>query len=327
MKREFWAYLIVMFVIFGLIGLAMQVSAAAPVPTPRAPASPSGRVATEAELQLAFQEWELSGHSQTYDNGMGANTTCARCKSPKNWDPTQELAQIEAQDCESCKRIPGAPRPELGMGVPVGEAEWHNITCDVCHIPVGNSYYTGIAYWNQSANLYEEVESVMDLCARCHEGQHGFEVVEEQKVSPVHTNMECTVCHGPHGADSSCEDCHDISEGYAIDEHNRHLGVNCTACHDAGGLSIWLETDASSSHFGEYIGRRYAHALTSWPSHNLQLEVRCQRCHHPLGTYDVIIAYNASCDACHQEGGVLFWCDYFPRNENPNPDIVPEVLR
>ncbi len=326
MRRELWANIVILLVICGLVGFAMYASAAAPAQTPREAASPAGHIATEDELRLAYEEWELSGHAQTFDNGLGANTTCAKCKSPKNWDPNQELAQFEAQNCEACKRIPGAPRPDLESGIPVSEAEWLHIGCDICHIPAGDSFYTGIAFWNQATNQYEKVDSVMDLCTHCHEGRHGFEVIDEQKGSPVHTNWECTACHGPHGAESACEDCHNISEGYAVEEHNRHSNVNCTACHDAGGLSIWLDADPNSDHFGEYIGRRYAHTLTSWPSHDLQLAVRCQRCHHQTGIYEAIVSQDVSCGACHREGGVFFWCDYFPRNENPNPEIVPEVL-
>jgi hypothetical protein len=92
--------------------------------------------------------------------------------------------------------------------------------------------------------------------------------------------MHCTECHGSHGLPSACTDCHDPTTGPGAAEHLRHPSVNCTGCHDQGSLSIWQEGDIGSKHFGEYITRRFAHTLTSWPSHNLTKEVICQKCHH-----------------------------------------------
>lgn len=286
-----------------------------PVPTP------IGRIATDDELTQAREEWGLSAHADTFDEGMGANTTCARCKSPLNWDPSQNLAAQEALDCLSCKRVPGAPRPELESGVDVPQAEWLNISCDVCHVPAGDSFYTSIAFWNPTLGQYEYPETVMELCEHCHEGRHGFEVIEEQKQSSVHTNWSCTECHGSHGAAAACTDCHEPSVGPGAVEHVRHPNVNCTGCHDDGELSIWLDNDSSSSHEGYYITRRFAHTLTSWPSHNLTRDVGCKVCHHTRWDGAPSIVPDVPCDACHEHsyGAVSVWCTYFNRNVNPNP--------
>lgn len=290
-----------------------------PAPTP----TTITRLASPAELAMAQAEWAESEHSATYDEGMGANTTCARCKSPLNYDPSQDAAAQLALDCGSCKRIPGQPRPELAAGERVGEREWRDIPCDVCHIPVGDSYDVGIAFWNQSIGAYQAMGSAMELCSQCHEGQHGFEVVEEQRESLVHTGMDCTDCHGAHGAPSACTDCHDPDQGAGAMEHARHINTNCTGCHDAGRLSIWYEEDPDSQHFGQYITRRFAHTLTSWPSHNLTRQVDCLRCHHPAinaSTPRSAVAAATSCNACHQheEGVVHLWCTYFLRNPDPH---------
>jgi hypothetical protein len=284
-----------------------------PPPTPV-----PGQPATQEELARAQEAWERSAHSATYDQGMGANTTCARCKAPQNWDP-QNMAVQESLDCASCKRVPGAPRPELASGIPVLESDWRNIGCEICHQPMGDSYSTSLAFWNQALGSYEAVSSSTELCARCHEGQHGFRVTEEQAASEAHQGWECTRCHGSHGNPVQCTDCHDPSHGRGAQEHLSHTNVDCTACHDAGGLSIWQDQVAGSRHFGSYIPLRFAHTLTSWPSHDLQLEVRCQRCHHPLSKELPPLAEEVSCEVCHPDGAVLFWCEYFPRNEDPNP--------
>jgi len=300
----------------GLFAVTAQVSSATSFYNPDTPPTPAGEVASPAELQAAREEWLQSAHDETYDQGMGADTTCARCKSPMNWDPSQELAALEARDCGSCKRIPGATRPALQSGVAVPEADWQDISCSICHIPAGDSFYKSVAYWNQQLGEYEPVENTTELCAKCHEGQHGFEVIAEQEGTLAHRNMTCTECHGAHGLTSRCTDCHDPTQGPGAPEHARHPSVNCTGCHDRSGLTIWQEPDIASKHYEQYITRRFAHTLTSWPSHNLSKDVFCQRCHHPTGSQNTIVVPYVSCDQCHQhqEGAVWMWCTYFQRN-------------
>lgn len=329
MNRErLGIFLIVLLVALPLLA-AVRVGAIAPSNSPDAPpappATPSGRVATQAELEAARAEWAASAHADTYDEGMGANTTCARCKAPRNWDPSQEIAQQMALDCGSCKREPGAPRPELAEGVRVPKDEWKNISCDVCHIPVGDSYDTDVAFWNQASGQYETVENIDDLCGHCHEGRHGFHVIEEQAASDVHRGMACTDCHGAHGKAVACSDCHDPTVGDGAHEHARHPGVSCSGCHDAGGLSVWQDPDPASDHYSAFITRRFAHTLTSWPSHNLALEVDCVRCHHPQGDREPALVPEVSCTECHDHpyGAVSEWCIYFERDRNPDATATP----
>jgi hypothetical protein len=295
-------------------------SSAQLLPTPVSPRIV--RTASPAELNQARAEWENSAHSDTFDDGMGANTTCAKCKSPSNYDPSQNVAAQFALDCASCKRVPGQPRPELTGGEPVSQANWRDISCEICHKPAGSSYDVNVSFWDQSSGTYLEIESTTQLCAHCHEGQHGFEVVEEQNQSQVHKGLLCTDCHGSHGERSACTDCHDPSAGAGAPEHARHTDVNCTACHDAGGLSIWYDNVPNSIHLNQYITRRFAHTLTSWPSHNLSKSVNCLRCHHPQTNSTVprpALADQVSCEACHhhQDGAVLMWCQFLSRNPDP----------
>lgn len=321
MKPNRWGFAVVLFLTLAPLIVVAQIAAYPvsqnidPLPTP------AGRIATDDELARAREEWALSAHADTYDEGLGANTTCARCKSPLNWDPAQDLAAKEALDCLSCKRAPGAPRPALESGVIVQKGEWLNISCDVCHVPAGDSYYTSIAFWNTAQDQYEYPETVMELCEHCHEGRHGFEVVDEQTKSSVHSNWPCSECHGSHGQAAACTDCHEPDTGPGAVEHVRHPNVNCTGCHDDGGLSIWLDGDPLSPHQGDYITRRFAHTLTSWPSHNLTRNVGCKRCHHPRWDGTPAIVPDVPCNACHEhpDSAVSVWCTYFDRNINPNP--------
>lgn len=277
-----------------------------------------GSIATNDQLEEAREEWSRSKHAATFDNGMGANTTCARCKSPLNWDPGQALAQQQAMDCGACKRIPGAPRPELSAGESISIGEWNNISCEICHQPAGDSYETSISFWNQALEEYESVDSVMELCGKCHEGRHGFQVIGEQEGSTAHQDWECTVCHGAHSSPSECTDCHNPTSGSGAVEHSRHPSVNCSGCHDDGRLTIWQDPEPASIHYDTFITRRFAHTLTSWPSHNLSTDIDCTRCHHPVEDRKVSIVPTVSCKACHEDGAVLFWCEYFPRDTNPH---------
>jgi hypothetical protein len=323
MKRL--GYLVVIGFIFALMIFTVSMTAASPITqmTQTPVITYLGHVASPEELAQAVMEWSNSAHADTYDDGLGADTTCARCKSPLNWDPTQELAASEALDCYSCKRVPGAERPSLETGVAVPRSMWQDISCEICHIPVGDSFYTGIAFWDQALKNYVPISNVTELCARCHEGQHGFEVVEEMAKSRIHITMECTDCHGAHGGSVSCTDCHILDSSFSAQEHRQHPTVNCTACHDQSGLSIWLDEEMGSDHYGEYITRRFAHTLTSWPSHDLAKEVDCLRCHHLLDTHTPAIVPSISCEACHvhKSGAVQFWCTDFPRDPDPNANL------
>lgn len=303
-----------------LLGMALWVSEGqaqgpTPTPTPTESAPPAGELASPAQIAAAYAAWLQSEHAATYDDGLGADTTCARCKSPFNWDPTHPAAEA-ALDCASCKRIPGEPRPTLEGGDPVPEAAWQHIGCPVCHEPVGDTYRVAPAFWNQERGVYEAVASSEALCAHCHEGRHGFEVAEEVHADDAHPGWGCLDCHDPHGGDVRCEDCHDPYTGPGAEEHLNHPEVHCSACHDQGGLALWRERNADSPYYGQVITIRFAHTLTAWPSHNLQAGVDCRRCHHPADLRHPALAQEVACDnaSCHPGGAVLNWCPFFDRD-------------
>jgi hypothetical protein len=106
-----------------------------------------------------------------------------------------------------------------------------------------------------------------------------------------------------------------VVEGSGAVEHANHQQVNCSACHDQGGLALWQDRDSGSSFYGTVVTIRFAHTLTSWPSHNLRTEVDCGPCHHASNMYREAIAQTVSCDnaACHPQGAVLYWCPLFER--------------
>ncbi len=305
----------ILFCVFVSVQIVITVPSGA---SPMLQSTPTARVATADEVRVAQTQWSFSRHANTYDNGQGANTTCAQCKSPRNWDP-DSVAALAAEDCSACKREPGQPRPELTKGVPVSKDAWKNITCDVCHQPAGDSYSMALSYWNQSQQRYEAMSTSTELCAECHVKQHGFDVIWEQAVSPAHAGWECTRCHGSHNTPVKCTACHDPTIGRGATTHAQHSTVDCTACHDAGGLPIWQDPYPDSRSYQKYMPQRVAHALRSWTSHNLQTTADCRRCHHPQGDRQITLAFNIRCDnqSCHPNGASFNWCPVIPRDNTP----------
>ena len=169
------------------------------------------------------------------------------------------------------------------------------------------------------SNAMSRSTTATELCAKCHAEQHGFEVIWEQSVSPAHKGWECTRCHGSHNTPVKCTDCHDPTTGRGAAAHAQHPKVGCTACHDAGGLSIWQDPNSDSRYYQMYMPERFAHALRSWPSHNLQAAVDCRRCHHPQGDRQMTLASNIRCDnsSCHPNGASFNWCPVIPRDAAP----------
>ena len=104
MRSNKSAYLIILIFLGALLLIAGTVAAAPALSlTPTPEGTLETRIASEEQLQTAYAEWSTSRHADTYNQGMGANTTCAKCKSPTNWDPNNS-AQDSALNCYSCKR-------------------------------------------------------------------------------------------------------------------------------------------------------------------------------------------------------------------------------
>lgn len=285
----------------GAASTPTALQASNPSPTPIGKKTP--HVATPDELLVAQIEWRRTRHANTYDDGLGANTTCALCKAPRNYS-ANPIALQAAEDCAACKREPGQPRPDLEAGVPVAQPDWKSISCDTCHQPVGDSYSTAISYWDPVLEQYQPLANSTELCAKCHAEQHGFGVIREQSVSAAHKGWECSRCHGAHNLPVKCTDCHDVQKGAGASAHMAHSKVGCPACHDAGGLAIWQDPNASSRYYAQWMPRQMAHDLRSWPSHNLQTRVDCLRCHHPQDDQGTIIASDVRCvnALCHPDG-------------------------
>ncbi len=258
-------YAVLLFALYGCTG--------APAPTP----TPAGQNAIRAA-------WRSSPHGNTYDLGKGPNTYCARCHSPRNWDPAARIDP--APNCVSCK-FAFDPAPRRAAGNPLVPAnEWKDIGCEICH-PMENGIASKqVAWLNTATGKYEAVATVNDLCDKCHADT---EVLRHKRDlgSSAHVGWSCVACHDAHTTKASCTSsaCHGplfATKATPIAGHDAaHQSVQCVACHDASGLEIGSAAGTSqwtTLRTTELLGRSTA---APYQSHNVQRKVDCARCHFP----------------------------------------------
>jgi hypothetical protein len=222
--------------------------------------------------------WGASPHAATYVVAREkTNNACAKCHSPLNWTPISK----EIPDSGIDTQIDTDPTTTL-----IAETEWQDIGCSVCHPDEKNNIKGDIA-WLESAltGEYSEVDSSTALCQKCHlaeevEGHYSL------YVEGSHSEFLCTDCHDPHSTAATCSSiaCHEpfAAECEKIETHDKpHAEVSCSACHDNGEPQIkWNEEHQAWDTFRLSL-RGNPMEYEPYTSHNLALEVDCDRCHAP----------------------------------------------
>jgi len=180
------------------------------------------------------------------------------------------------------------------------------VNCDVCHQLENGIAAKDIAWLNQTTSQYESVADSNELCAKCH--------ADADTAENAHSNKACVDCHNPHSLTASCLDCHkQIKQASVIvpatptDGHpndtpfcegsgchsmatqaaqspmsihgSSHAKVSCEDCHDADGLQVGPTQDGGVWLLWHNVEVNGEKVLTPYQSHNLQLEVDCERCH------------------------------------------------
>jgi len=257
-----------------------------PPPAPTATKPPTPVV----DLKAIEAAYKLSSHSNDWGEGRGPNTYCARCHSPRNWDP--KAIAGPAPNCMACK-FPfdkEVRKPPPNTNVFIEQKDWKNIGCDVCHVVTNNVVDAKPVMWNQATGKYDAVADNTALCEKCHTDSQGGSKHKIAIGGPAHTGQigltaprpqQCTDCHNPHSQKASCTNCHKaISQKPGHDA--AHAKIACDACHDAAGLVVGPNTDktmwvaflATSSPTGG------PPTLAQVTSHVLQKAVTCTRCHY-----------------------------------------------
>lgn len=222
--------------------------------------------------------WEAGPHADTYVVSMdNTNSSCARCHSPMNWTPTSE----EIPASWTARLIDTETGPLL-----ISKMEWANVDCQICH-NVEKGQIIGEIAWLEIApqGIYSEVDTSTALCQKCHlaEGVEGHEAV---MVESSHADFLCADCHDAHSTIASCSSagCHEpfAEECESIETHDKpHSEVTCNACHDGGESKIdWNEELGKWDTFLSE-GNAITDEFKPFTSHNVVLEVNCDRCHAP----------------------------------------------
>ena len=214
--------------------------------------------------------WDSGAHADTeVRREDGQDEDCAQCHDRLNWIPNQSLSSMASS--KSASSLSTLAKPVKGA-----------VTCEICH--EGEPGEGEIAWLAEPPmHVYEEVKGPTQLCMKCHlendtEGHLGISVIGP------HNDLECVDCHNSHDMTSSCTDsgCHSpfAQECESIQTHDKpHAEVTCSACHDATGLTIaWNEANSAWDTFTEANEDAEARSITS---HQLSLEVDCDRCHEP----------------------------------------------
>jgi hypothetical protein len=245
---------------------------------------------------IAQQEWESGPYVNTFVlDDQGQNNTCARCHSPANWMPSMDDIP---ESCQSCKFEVEPPDPTIP------QEEWSDIPCQVCHQEDKKGNIQPEIAWLEVPALeeYASVDDATELCLKCHDTQN----VPEHgtvNVAGVMADFQCTKCHNAHSTAASCdaEGCHQdiLTPPEPIPGHDQdHKEVACVACHDGAGLEVrpneelgywitylpWLvETEVGDSE------TKTASGTVPFTSHNISLEVNCQRCHFADNPWDLTV--------------------------------------
>lgn len=256
--------------------------------TPAAQTTKPPEPVKAVDLTAIQAAYKTSSHANDYGLGRGPNTFCARCHSPRNWDP--KAIAGPAPNCMACK-FPfdkEVRKPPPNTNTFIEEKDWKNIGCDVCHQVTNNVVDAKPVMWNQVNGKYDTVADNTALCEKCHADSLGGSKHKITVGGPAHTTQigltkprpqQCTDCHDAHSQKASCEGCHkSLSQGTG---HSAgHSKVTCVGCHDAAGLKVqpnadgkWVTFISSSSPTGG------PPTLSEYASHVLQKAVTCTRCH------------------------------------------------
>jgi hypothetical protein len=224
------------------------------------------------------QLWTQGVHADTFvEDEEGRNSSCARCHAPMHWQPlSSELPTSWAQN-----GLTG-----LSTQIHISESDWSQISCEICH-PQVREDVDGEIGWLEipPMAIYMDVDTSSQLCGYCHLAETNKDHIPF-RFEGVHAQLSCIDCHDAHDGSASCgtSTCHQpfAQECIEIETHDKpHSEVTCGGCHDGLGLPIgWNEEIEKWDTF--YGGDpRVERAARPFNSHNLVLEVDCDRCHAP----------------------------------------------
>lgn len=300
LRRTWLTLAIVGFLLTALILIAAcgQAPAATPTaPAPKAAAVPTEKPVSAEQAAKIKVEWEAGPHNNTYDLYHGPNTYCARCHSPKKWDPKATVGK--PPNCFSCK-FPTDKAVRISPLAPlIEEADWKVIGCDNCHpTDAQGNVSAKVAIWNNATSSYDAVKSNTALCEKCHIDSLGGTRHKIRLGGGAHSNQigqtvkrpeECTDCHNPHSAKASCASCHEkaMANTNIVAHTAAHKTVTCVACHDATDMKVGVDPNTKMVTTGTVAVSGGVETFTAEFSHDFKKGVTCTRCHFDKNPFNI----------------------------------------
>ena len=153
-------------VIISLLAVLLLAACSSPAPDP-APVAPPIEVEKPVDTTAATADWQASEHNNMeFLMATGTNSYCARCHSPRNWDP-DALKSGPAGGCfnhHGPGAAPGWNTKTLGNEA-ILEEDLAVIDCGICH---DGGTGPDIAIWNNVSKGYDAVATADELCQKCH---------------------------------------------------------------------------------------------------------------------------------------------------------------
>jgi hypothetical protein len=246
----------------------------------------------DGKIDEAASSWINSSHARSLHMSGDNTNSCAKCKSPPNYNVS------------------------ASSGAAIAQADWQGIQCRVCHNLHDRKfpYNTGrsgfpIAFYNSTKSsqngyaTYEQLTNTTQLCENCHYGSS-----HDSKFAGYHKDTlgyNCTNCHmnstfnnelhlfevkNTTSSVTGCAVCHK-AEDHTFQFTSKHTGkVTCEACHDktvtrnaTTGYALTSDTkyglynDTTTGLISSY---KDSHGSpVTWPLHNISKAVSCNKCH------------------------------------------------
>ena len=221
------------------------------------------------------EEWQASPHAATFVlDAAGNNNKCAQCHAPIEWMPSMDDLP---ESCYSCKFELDDPPPLIL------EEDWQNIPCKICHELNKDKSVQSEYAWLEIAPIdeYADVDTPSELCQKCHT-QNAYPGHFQIQVAGTHLDYECTQCHNAHSTTASCgsTDCHpdtNMVDAKVPGHDPDHQEVACAVCHDGSGLNVGPHQATNA--WSTFVLRAEDQELVPFVSHEIILEVYCDRCH------------------------------------------------
>jgi hypothetical protein len=158
-------------------------------------------------------QWSTSQHANSYDDGAGSNTYCARCKSPFNADPLATYSD----------------------NVPVPAELWKDVTCSACHPPhdLRVEWDTPIGTYDITTGEWAPVYDPDELCVYCHTGSHHARSFKAfGKTMFEKKGVHCNECHMAKVPSAAVPGDTIHTHSWLVEDNLPYsCGVEATGCH------------------------------------------------------------------------------------------------